>query len=169
MNKSDKTKLAGKKGYDDSKYRNAFREMVKKCKVLQNFLVDYFKLDLSKPYITRSNPLGKYSVDLGIICKITNTIVGLVEVDHYKKWTHTWPSNYKFCNRVDRKEKYYQGTSLPYINITFNVQGTDGIMTTREIEQSYPITEWYIPEVDKYQKGRQVSLEDAIRIGGWVQ
>ena len=41
-------------------------------------------------------------------------------------------------------------------------------MTTKEVEQRYSLTEWYVPEVGKYEKGRRIRLEDAIKVGEWV-
>ena len=171
VNYEDKKKFAGAKGYDDIEQRLAFIKMVGTdgCPILRKFLTNYFDMKEDKSYIIKVDPLGVKKVDLGIKCEETNEIVGLVEVDYFKQWNPTWPSNYRFCNRLARKEKYYKMyPEYPYVNITFNVGGTDGIMTTKETEQKYRLTEWYVPEVRKYEKGRRVRLEDAIKVGEWA-
>tara|TARA_B100000035_G_scaffold94242_1_gene79766 strand:+ start:1982 stop:2509 length:528 start_codon:yes stop_codon:yes gene_type:complete len=168
VNYADKKRLAGIKGFDDKEQRDAFKRMVKTCPVLYKYLYEYFNIDPNKNYRIEVDPLGEMKVDLGIRCTDDNTIVGLVEVDYYKKWNPQWPSNYRYCNRLARKEKYYKEHDYPYVNITFNVGGTSGIMTTREIEQRYSLTEWYVPEIGKYDKGRRIRLEDAIKIGEWA-
>ena len=168
VNFEDKKKLAGAKGYDDIEQRLAFTKMVGTdgCPILRKFLTNYFDMKEDKSYIIKVDPLGVKKVDLGIKCKETNEIVGLVEVDVFKEWNPTWPSHYSFCNRLLRKEKYYKMYPYPYVNISFNVGGTDGIMTTKEVEQKYPITEW--PVHGKMDKGRRVRLEDAIKVGEWA-
>ena len=168
VNKNDKRILAGAKGFDDKEQRKAFKKMVRTCQVLNSFLIDYFHIESDKKYKIIDDPIGEYKVDLRIKFVETNEIVGLVEVDYYKRWNPTWPSNYRFCNRLLRKEKYYYQYPYPYVNITFNVGGTDGIMTTREVEQKYPPTEWFVPEVGKKENGRRIRLEDAIKIGKWA-
>lgn len=168
VNYEDKKRLAGAKGFNDRDQRIAFKNMTRTCPTLKSFLTDYFNIEPDKNYFITVDPLGEMKVDLGIVCEETNTIVGLVEVDYYKKWNPTWPSNYKYCNRLARKEKYYKHLPYPYVNITFNVGGTDGIMTTKEVEQKYPLTEWFVPEVGKKEKGRRIRLEDAIKIGEWA-
>jgi len=172
VNFEDKRKLAGAKGFDDAEQRLAFKKMVGTdgCPILRKYLMNYFDMKEDKSYIIIVDPLGVKKVDLGIKCKETNEIVGLVEVDYFKQWNPTWPSNYTFCNRLARKEKYYKMyPQYPYVNITFNVGGTDGIMTTKEIEQKYPITDWFVPEIGKNDRGRQVLIKDAIKVGEWVQ
>tara|TARA_Y100000817_G_C16662856_1_gene457941 strand:+ start:95 stop:622 length:528 start_codon:yes stop_codon:yes gene_type:complete len=170
VNRNDKRILAGVKGFDDEEQRKAFKKMVGHdgCPILYKFLQNYFDIKPDKNYIIKNDPLGEKKVDLGIVCVEDNKIVGLIEVDYFKKWNPTWPPNYRFCNRLLRKEKYYKMHPYPYVNITFNVGGTDGIMTTKEIEQKYPITDWFVPEVGKYEKGRQVSIQDAIKVGKWA-
>ena len=169
VNYEDKKKFAGAKGYDDIEQRLAFTKMVGTdgCPILRKFLTNYFDMKEDKSYIIKVDPLGVNKVDLGIKCEETDEIVGLVEVDVFKEWNPTWPSHYSFCNRLLRKEKYYKMYPYPYVNISFNVGGTDGIMTTKEVEQKYPITEW--PVHGKMDKGRRVRLEDAIRVGDWAQ
>jgi hypothetical protein len=170
VNFGDKKILAGKQGFNDKPQRLAFKNMVKKngCVILRRYLTDYFNMEDDNNYKIINDPIGEYKVDLGIQCVETNKIVGLVEVDYFKKWNPTWPSNYRFCNRLLRKEKYYKMYPYPYVNITFNVGGTDGIMTTKEIEQKYKVKEWFVPEVQKYEKGRQILLKDAIKVGEWA-
>ena len=171
VNKNDKHKLAGVKGFNDEAQREAFIKMCRSggCPILRGYIQDYFKMEDDKDYIIKKDPLGEYKVDLGIKCEQDNKLIGLIEVDYFKKWELTWPSNYKFCNRLLRKEKYYMDNpQYPYINITFNVSGTDGIFTTKEIEQKYPITEWFVPEVQKMEKGRRVLIKDAVKVGKWA-
>ena len=168
VNYEDKKKFAGTKGFDDVAERLAFKKMVQEsgCLILRKYLINYFKMENDKNYKIIDDPIGKYKVDLGIKCEETDEIVGLVEVDVFKEWNPTWPSHYSFCNRLLRKEKYYKMYPYPYVNISFNVGGTDGIMTTKEVEQKYPITEW--PVHGKMDKGRRVRLEDAIKVGEWA-
>ena len=140
VNYADKKQLAGVKGFNDKEQRDAFKRMVKSCPVLYKYLYEYFNIDPNKSYKIIVDPLGEMKVDLGILCTEDNTIVGLVEVDYFKKWV-THRQNYKYCNRLARKEKYYKEHPYPYVNITFNVGGTSGIMTTKEVEQRYSLTE----------------------------
>ena len=171
VNKYDKRILAGVKGFDDEAQRNALIKMCGDdgCPILRGFIQDYFKMEDDKDYKFKNDPLGECKVDLGIKCKQDDKLIGLIEVDYFKKWGLTWPPNYRFCNRLLRKEKYYKEyPQYPYINITFNVGGTDGIFTTKEIEQKYRITEWFVPEVQKMEKGRQVLIKDAVKVGKWA-
>ena len=171
INYSDKKNLAGKKGYDDSAQRKSFKRMMSTCKILNQFLYEYFSLknDDNKRYKLIVDPFGKTKVDMGMKEISTGKLVGLIEVDYYKIWKDTWPPHYKYCNRLVRKEKYYKPyPELPYINITFNVYGTDGILTTKEMHEKYPIVDQWIPEIKKYDKLRRVSLKDAIKVGNWA-
>ena len=174
INHYDRKNFAGKKGYDDSAQRESFKKMMSSCKILKHFLYEYFSLKDDKKYGFIEDPFGKTKVDMGIACigadnMNSDVLVGLVEVDYYSKWKDTWPSNYKYCNRLVRKEKYYEPyPKLPYINISFNVYGTDGILTTREMHEKYPIVDQWIPEIKKYDKLRRISLKDAIRVGNWA-
>lgn len=171
INYSDKKNLAGKKGYDDSAQRESFKRMMSTCKILNQFLYEYFSLkdDGDKKYKLIVDPFGETKVDMGMKEISTGKLVGLIEVDYYKIWKDTWPPHYKYCNRLMRKEKYYKPyPELPYINITFNVYGTDGILTTKEMHEKYPIVDQWIPEIKKYDKLRRVSLKDAIRVGNWA-
>jgi hypothetical protein len=175
INHYDRENFAGEKGYDDSAQRKSFLKMVSSCKILNQFLYEYFSLKNDKKYEFIEDPFGKTKVDMGMVCigagnMNSDVLVGLVEVDYYSKWKDTWPSNYKYCNRLVRKEKYYKPhPELPYINITFNVYGTDGILTTKEMHEKYPIVDQYISGVCKMDQLRRVSLNDAIKVGNWAK
>ena len=97
VNYADKKQLAGVKGFNDKEQRDAFKRMVKSCPVLYKYLYEYFNIDPNKSYKIIVDPLGEMKVDLGIVCTEDNTIVGLVEVDYFKKWVTQWPQNYKAC------------------------------------------------------------------------
>ena len=115
--------------------------------------------------IEHNTLLKRYSKNFILKSYLKNEIF----LKHYKIWKDTWPPHYKYCNRLMRKEKYYKPyPELPYINITFNVYGTDGILTTKEMHEKYPIVDQWIPEIKKYDKLRRVSLKDAIRVGNWA-
>ena len=141
ISNENKSHAAGKQGYNDKPQRIAFRKMVQSdgCPILIEFLISYFNLVEGKDYKIVNDPLGERKVDLGILDVEENKLVGLVEVDYFKSWNSSWPNNYKVLNRVLRKEGYYSKNNLPYINISFNVQGDCGIFTTREMEQKYSI------------------------------
>ena len=49
------------------------------------------------------------------------------------------------------------------------MSGTDGVMTNKETHAKYPLTEWYVPEVKKMEKGRRIKNEDTIKIGEWAR
>jgi len=174
INDFDKKIFAGKNGYDDSAQRESFIKMYSSCKILNKFLHKYFCLEPDKEYEFIEDPFGKTKVDMGMVCigagnMNSDVLVGLIEVDYYSKWKDTWPSNYKYCNRLVRKEKYYKSyPELPYINITFNVYGTDGIITTKEMHEKYPIVDQYISGVNKMDRLRKISLRDAIKVGNWA-
>ena len=172
IDNNDKKQLAGKQGYNDKPQRDAFKRMASEggCEVTRNYLVDYFKLDMTnEEYYISSDPLGNNKVDLGIFRKRDNKVMGLVEVDVINKWIKDWPyPRTGVVNRLLRKEPYYENMSLPYVNISFNVSGTDGVMTNKETHAKYPLTEWYVPEVKKMEKGRRIKHEDTIKIGRWA-
>ena len=162
-------KQFAKRGYNDRLERDAFRKMVRaKDSTLRDFLKDYCQLDLNNgPYTVVDDPLGTYAVDLGIVDKDKN-IVCLVEVDVFFAWTKEWPSFYRWCHRLARKERYWINTPYPYINITFSANHKDGIMTTREIESQYPIIKKWFKQKKMYDQLREVPISSAIKVGAWA-
>ncbi len=162
-------KQFAKRGYNDRLERDAFRKMVRaKDSTLRDFLKDYCQLDLNNgPYTEIDDPLGPCAVDLGIVDKDKN-IVCLVEVDVFFAWTKEWPSFYRWCHRLARKEKYWINTPYPYVNITFSANHKDGIMTTREIESQYPIIKKWFKHKKMYEQLREVPISSAIKIGDWA-
>ena len=161
-------KQFAKRGFNDEPERYAFRKMVKaKNSVLRDFLKDYSNLDFNNgPFTVIDDPLGPYAVDMGIVDKNKN-IVCLVEVDVFFAWKKEWPSFYRWCHRLARKEKYWINTPYPYINITFSANHKDGIMTTREIESQYPIIKKWFKQKKMHEQLREVPISSAIKIGEW--
>ena len=164
----DRVKDFAKNGYDDKQERLAFRRMVRTDPALRNFLIDYCSLDIKNaPYNEVNDPLGMYGVDLGVVDKNDN-IVCLVEVDVFFTWKDEWPHYYKWCHRLGRKEKYYADNDYPYINITFNANHKNGILTTREIESQYPIKEKWFKHKQMNEMVREIPISEAIKIGEWA-
>ena len=156
-----------KRGFNDKPERDAFRKMVRNDSSLRNFLKEYCQLDLNNaPYTEINDPLGPYAVDMGIVDKNKN-LVCLVEVDVFFAWEDAWPSFYKWCHRLARKEKYWIDTPYPYVNITFSTNHKNGIMTTREIESRYPVIEKWFKHKKMYEQLREVPISSAIKIGEW--
>ena len=172
VTKADKQRFA-KNGYNDKPERDAFIRDMKTDSELKDFIYDYFNLHLGRQYHIKHDPLGEYAVDLAIIDKGTDTylpleegglggIMGLVEVDVFFSWKEKWPSHYKWCHRLGRKSKYYEGTIYPYINITYNASRTEGFLTTREIESKYPVIDKNFKIKGVVDKVREVPMSDAI-------
>ena len=160
VTKADKQSFA-LNGYDDLPERTAFIRDMQTDSELKDFIYDYFDLQIGKKYAIKSDPLGKYAVDLAVIDRETKAIKGLVEVDVFFSWKEQWPSYYKWCHRLERKTKYYEGTSYPYINITYNASRTEGFLTTRETEIKYPAKEKYFKIKEVYDRVREVPMADA--------
>ena len=168
LSKQAKAKLAGKQGYNDKPQRKQFIKMMGTCKILPSFLAKYFKCEKTNDsYYIKENPIGDYDVDLGILRKSDNKVMGLVEVDYFKKWTGDWwPYEHTDkLNRLLRKEKYHRGRLLPYVNVSFDTSGINAWLSDKETEMKYRIVDWYIPEVDEWETGRRIRLKDAIKIG----
>ena len=166
MNKINKF---AKNGYNDSFERNAFKRMVRSNNTeLRNFIKTYCKLDINDgPFKEIDDPLGLFKVDMGIVDK-NGKIVCLVEVDVFNSWKSQWPSYYKWCHRLARKEKYWINTPYPYINITFSADHKNGIMTTREIEKDYPIKKKWFKMQKMWEEVREIPIPNAIKIGEWA-
>tara|TARA_B100001175_G_scaffold301296_1_gene294263 strand:+ start:471 stop:974 length:504 start_codon:yes stop_codon:yes gene_type:complete len=163
-------KQFAKRGYDDKLERDAFRKMVRgKNSTLRDFIVDYCQLKSfnNGPYNEIDDPLGKCAVDMAIVDKNKN-IVCLVEVDVFFSWKDEWPSFYKWCHRLERKEKYWINTPYPYINITFSANHKNGIVTTREIESQYPIIKKWFKQKKMWEKLREVPISSTIKVGEWA-
>ena len=157
-----------KNGYNDKPERDAFRNMIRNDSTLKNFIKEYCQLNMNNvPYSAIDDPLGPYGVDMGIVDKDKN-IVCLVEVDVFFAWKDEWPSFYKWCHRLARKEKYWKDTTYPYVNITFSANHKDGIMTTREIESQYPIKKKWFKNKKMHEQLREVPISNAIKIGNWA-
>ena len=157
-----------KNGYNDKPERDAFKKMIRSDPFLRNFIKEYCKLDINyAPYREIDDPLGPYAVDMGIVDKNEN-MVCLIEVDVFFAWKDEWPSYYKWCHRLARKEKYWKDTTYPYINITFNTNHKNGIMTTREIESRYPVIDKWFKQKQMTERLREVPISSAIKIGEWA-
>ena len=85
VDKTDKQKYA-LNGYNDKPERDAFIKDMQTASELKDFIYDYFDLEIGKKYAIKSDPLGKYAVDLAVIDRETKTIKGLVEVDVFFSW-----------------------------------------------------------------------------------
>jgi len=168
-------KQFAKNGYDDKPERDAARKLFINDEKFRRWTIDYFKLNLDDaPYNLIPNPLKKFTkdgkpcgVDLGLIDK-NRKLVGLIEVDVFFSWKDKWPSYYKWCHRLGRKEKYWKNTPYPYVNITFSANHKDGIMTTREIESQYPIIKKWFKQKKMYDQLREVPISSAIKVGAWA-
>jgi hypothetical protein len=84
INHYDRKNFAGEKGYDDSAQRKSFKRMMSTCKILNQFLYEYFSLKDDKKYRFIEEPFGKTKVDMGIVCigagnMNSDVLVGLVE------------------------------------------------------------------------------------------
>ena len=167
MTNKEKIESFAKNGYDDKPERKAFRKMQWRDESFKAFIKDYAQLNMQDgPFQIIEDPLGEYQVDLGMIdsaCKI----VCLIEVDVWNGWHDKWPSYYKWCHRLGRKTKYWINNSYPYINVTFNENHNDAIVTTREIESQYPIKQKWFKVKKMYDDVREVPISRAIKFGTW--
>jgi len=124
----------GPECFDDEPERVALRNLLLRDKPFQKFVIEQF--NLSSPIDElKSDPLGLYKVDLGIYQN--NVLLGLIEVDYYKKWNPSWPKNYRWCHALVRKLKYWQELNLPYIACTFNMQHNKILVCTNEMQAKY--------------------------------
>mgnify|MGYP005739178939 CR=1 FL=1 len=169
ISKEDKTRYAGKKGFNDKECRDAFKRFMKENQTLNNFVFKYMKLKNDGQYKVIDDPLGKYSVDLGVVNTKSDEIVGLVEVDYFSSWGKLFPSYYRYCHRLQRKEKYYKNNNYPYINITWNTLYTAGIVSTRELEQEYEPRYKYFKMKGHYDWVREIPLNKSLTIGKFVK
>ena len=178
----DKASVATR-GFDDSPERLALETMLFNtpknggCKVLKDFIIHYFNLEgdnFHERYALIGDPLGDYKVDMGIVeCpqpRVWTKIKGLIEVDVFNKWVDlNFPSNYVKLNRLHRKEKYYKHLDYPYINISFSANHKSGIFSTKEMEEKYREESWWVPEFQKYDRGKRLRLEHTTMIGEVVK
>ena len=169
ITKEHKKKYAGEKGYNDKECRDAFKRFIKEDEILNTFVYDYMKLKSGRQYKIIDDPLGKKSVDLGIVDMTSGLLVGLVEVDYFNSWGKLFPSYYQYCHRLQRKEKYYKGNNYPYINITWNTLYTAGIISTRELEQEYEPKYKYFKIKGHYDLVREIPLNKAFTFGKFVR
>ena len=167
MTNKEKIESFAKNGYDDNPERKAFRKLIYRDESFKNWIKDYFQLNMEEcPFKIIEDPLGEYQVDLGMVDS-TDKIVGLIEVDVFNDWHDKWPFYYKWCHRLGRKTKYWINNSYPYINVTFNENHNDAIVTTREIESQYPIKHKWFKVKKMYDDVREVPISRAIKFGDW--
>ena len=167
MNNKEKIQSFAKNGYDDKPERQAFRKMQWRDESFKAFIKDYAQLNMQDgPFQIIEDPLGEYQVDLGMIDS-DGKIVGLIEVDVFFSWKDKWPSYYKWCHRLGRKTKYWINNSYPYINVTFNENHNDAIVTTREIESQYPIIDKWFKDKKMTEQIVEVPISKAIKFGAW--
>jgi|TARA_X000001382_G_C3064790_1_gene145490 hypothetical protein len=164
-----------KRGYDDKLERDAARKLFLNDKKFRKWIIDYANINSNDiPFKLIANPLKIFTktgepcgVDLGLIDK-NGKIRCLVEVDVFFDWNPEWPSYYRWCHRLARKEKYYKDTPYPYINISFSADHKNGIMTTREIESQYPVINKFFKVKQMYERLREVPIPKAIKVGEWA-
>ena len=84
IDNNDKKQLAGKQGFNDKPQRDAFKRMASYggCEVTRNYLVDYFKLDMTnEEYYISSDPLGNNKVE-DYKLQSTNLIIDSFKQNH---------------------------------------------------------------------------------------
>ena len=124
----------GPDGFNDGPERVALRNLLFRDEPFRKFVIEQF--NLSSPIDElKSDPLGLYKVDLGIYQN--NVLLGLIEVDYYKKWNPSWPENYRWCHALVRKLKYWQELNLPYIACTFNTEHDKMLVSTNKMQAKY--------------------------------
>ena len=126
----------GPNSYDDKAERVALKKFLSTNKDFQKFVVNQF--GITTPVDLIFDPLGEYKVDAGIIQN--GNLIGLLEVDYYKKWNPFWPHNYRYCHALVRKLKYWKENNLPYIGCTFNMQHDKILASTNEMQEDYMYT-----------------------------
>ena len=166
-NNKEKIESFAKNDYNDYPERKAFRTLLWQDESFKDWIKNYFQLNMENgPFKIIEDPLGEYKVDLGMIDSDGN-IVGLIEVDVFFSWKDKWPSYYKWCHRLGRKTKYWINNSYPYINVTFNTNHNNAILTTREIESQYPIKDKWFKDKKMTEQVREVPISKAIKFGTW--
>ena len=124
----------GPECFNDKAERDALRRFALEDKLFQKFLIEQFGLTAPIDEL-RSDPLGLYKVDLGLYRN--NVLLGLVEVDYYKKWNPDWPYNYRWCHALVRKLRYWQEEKISYIACTFNTEHNKMLVSTNEMQAKY--------------------------------
>jgi hypothetical protein len=167
MTNKEKIESFAKNGYDDRPERKAFRKLIYRNEPFKDWIKDYFQLNMEDgPFRIIEDPLGAKAVDLGMIDS-AGKIVGLIEVDVFFSWKDKWPVYYKWCHRLGRKTKYWINNSYPYINVTFNTNHNNAILTTREIESQYPIKDKWFKDKKMTEQVREVPISKSIKFGDW--
>ena len=151
--------------YDDKPERTALRTFLKNCPNFQAFWANYFG---TPPNTTlQDDPLGEYSVDLGIVTEGENICHGLIEVDVFESWGENgYPAHYKKFHVLERKLKYFENTDYKYLTCTFNNVHTQMVCTTREnIERChflYGITEMWMPAIKAKDRVVRCPLDENV-------
>ena len=150
--------------FQDLAERIALRNFLTNCPNFQQFWANYFG---TPPNTTlKEDPLGEYSVDLGIVSNSNNSIHGLIEVDVFNSWGESYPAHYKKIHVLERKLKYFEDTDYKYLTCTFNKWHNQMVCTTREnIEKChflYGITEMYMPKIDAYDRVVRCPLDENV-------
>ena len=151
--------------YDDTNERAALRKFLQVNKPFQDFWKVYFGTPANS-YLME-DPLGEYSVDLGIVDINHEFIIhGLIEVDVFESWGENFPAHYKKFHVLERKLKYFQNTDHKYITCTFNKMHNQMCCTTREnIERCleiYGITNLWMPKIQEHDKVIRCPLDENI-------
>ena len=151
--------------YEDKNERTALRTFLKNCPNFQAFWANYFG---TPPNTTlQDDPLGEYSVDLGIVTEEENICHGLIEVDVFESWGESgYPAHYKKFHVLERKLKYFEDTDYKYITCTFNKRHNQMVCTTREnIEKChflYGVTKLWMPKIQAYDRVVRCPLDENI-------
>ena len=151
--------------YEDHTERDALRNFLANSPNFQQFWKNYFGTPANT--MLQEDPLGEYSVDLGIVeFKYVKIIHGLIEVDVFNSWGESYPAHYKKFHVLERKLKYFEGTDYKYLTCTFNKRHTQMCCTTREnIErciEKYGITNMWMPKIKNYDTVVRCPLDENI-------
>ena len=151
--------------FQDHAERDALRYFLANSPNFQAFWKNYFGTPANTTL--QEDPLGEYSVDLGIVeFKYVKIIHGLIEVDVFNSWGESYPAHYKKFHVLERKLKYFEGTNYKYLTCTFNNTHTQMCCTTREnIErciEKYGITNMWMPKINDYDTVVRCPLDENV-------
>ena len=151
--------------FQDLAERIALRNFLANCPEFQDFWTNYFGTPANTTL--QEDPLGEYSVDLGIVeYKYVKIIHGLIEVDVFESWGKNYPAHYKKFHVLERKLKYFTNTDYKYITCTFNKRHNQMCCTTREnIEKChflYGITKLWMPKIQAFDTVVRCPLDENI-------
>ena len=155
--------------FDDEEERKAIKNFLYENKEFQKFVFNQFGITAPVEFVT--DPLGERRVDAGLTQD--GKLIGLIEVDYYKKWNPNWPYNYRWCHALVRKIKYWEGMGLPYIGCTFNTKLNKILVSTDEMQKKYMHTK-KMKKVELNGKWEddlflEIPLSVAKKFGEWTE